>query len=128
MKTEEQRYPLVSIVTINYNGAKVTCELLESLKKVTYPNFEVIVVDNASKEDPGMIKEKYPNTVLIRSKENLGFAGGNNEGFKVAKGKYFLMLNNDTEVDPGFLQPLVERMESDGKIGAVSSKLIYFGS
>lgn len=121
-------YPLVSIVTINYNGAKVTSELLESLRKVTYPALEVIVVDNASKEPSDILKEKFPEIILVKTKENLGFAGGNNEGFKVAKGKYFLMLNNDTEVDPDFLQPLVNKMETDPKAGVVSSKLIYFGT
>ena len=120
--------PLVSIVTINYNGVNVTCELLKSLRKVTYPNIEVIVVDNASKEDPSPIKEKFPEVTLVKNKENVGFAGGNNEGFKASKGKYFLMLNNDTEVDPDFLQPLVDKMESDPGIGAVSPKLIYYGT
>ena len=123
-----QEYPLVSIVTINYNGYKVTTELLESLRKLTYPNVEVIVVDNASKEDPNPIKEKYPEIILIKNKENLGFAGGNNEGFKIAKGKYLLMLNNDTEVDPEFLFPLVSKMESDSNAGAVSPKLVYYGT
>lgn len=118
-------YPSVSIVSINYNGAQVTCEMLESLKKITYPNFEVIIVDNASKEDPSMIFEKHPWIKFIKSDKNLGFAGGNNLGFKQATGKYFLMLNNDTEVPEGFLEPLVKRMEEDSSIGAVSPKIIF---
>jgi GT2 family glycosyltransferase len=118
-------YPSVSIVSINYNGAQVTCEMLDSLKKITYPNFEVIIVDNASKEDPSIIFEKHPWIKFIRSDKNLGFAGGNNLGFKQATGKYFLMLNNDTEVPEGFLEPLVQRMESDSKIGAASPKIIF---
>ncbi len=118
-------YPSVSIVSINYNGAQVTCEMLESLKKITYPNFEVIIVDNASREDPSIIFEKHPWIKFIRSDKNLGFAGGNNLGFKQATGKYFLMLNNDTEVPEGFLEPLVQRMESDSKIGAASPKIIF---
>lgn len=118
-------YPSVSIVSINYNGAQVTCEMLDSLKNITYPNFEVIIVDNASKEDPSIIFEKHPWIKFIRSDKNLGFAGGNNLGFKQATGKYFLMLNNDTEVPEGFLEPLVQRMESDPKIGAVSPKIIF---
>ncbi|HOS49518.1 MAG TPA: glycosyltransferase family 2 protein [Bacteroidia bacterium] len=118
-------YPSVSIVSINYNGAQVTCEMLDSLKNITYPNFEVIIVDNASKEDPSIIFEKHPWIKFIRSDKNLGFAGGNNLGFKQATGKYFLMLNNDTEVPEGFLEPLVQRMESDSKIGAASPKIIF---
>jgi hypothetical protein len=99
--------------------------MLESLKKITYPNFEVIIVDNASREDPSIIFEKHPWIKFIRSDKNLGFAGGNNLGFKQATGKYFLMLNNDTEVPEGFLEPLVQRMESDSKIGAASPKIIF---
>ena len=102
--------------------------MLDSLKKVSYPNFEVIIIDNASKEDPSSIKEKHPWITFIQSKNNLGFAGGNNLGFKEAKGDYFLMLNNDTEVDPGFLEPIIERMENDRTIGAVSPKIIFHHS
>lgn len=128
MNSTNNDVPLVSIVTINYNGAAVTMELLKSLRKVTYPNVEVIVVDNASKESPDPIKEAFPEIVLVRNKENLGFAGGNNEGFKVAHGKYLLMLNNDTEAAPDFLFPLVSRLEEDPGAGAVSPKLVYYGT
>lgn len=120
--------PLVSIVSINYNGAKVTCEMLASLQRITYPNIEVIIVDNASAEDPSLIQKEHPWITFIRSDKNLGFAGGNNLGFNAAKGKYFLMLNNDTEVDPGFLEPLVERFENDDTVGAVSPKIIFHHS
>lgn len=123
-----ENYPLVSIITINYNGASVTCELLESLKNITYPNVEVIVVDNASKENPDIIKQEHPCVDLVRLPENLGFAGGNNEGFRRARGEYFLLLNNDTEVDKGFLEPLVQRMQEEPQAGVVSSKLIYYHS
>ena len=125
MNLQLNKYPLVSIVSINYNGAAVTCEMLESLKQITYPNFEVIIIDNASKENPDSIFEIHPWITFLKSEKNLGFAGGNNLGFKVAKGKYFLMLNNDTEVDPGFLEPLVTRMENENGIGAVSPKIIF---
>jgi GT2 family glycosyltransferase len=121
-------YPLVSVVSINYNGAEVTCEMIESLKKISYPNIEIIIIDNASKENPEIIQERYPEVTFIRSKKNLGFAGGNNIGFQAAKGKYFLMLNNDTEVASGFLEPLVKRMEQDTGVGAVSPKIIFHHS
>lgn len=123
-----KNYPLVSIVSINYNSAAVTCEMLESLKKISYPNIEVIIVDNASKEDPKSIVEIHPWIKFIKSERNLGFAGGNNLGFKEATGKYFLMLNNDTEVPTDFLEPLVERMELDPSIGCVSPKIIFHHS
>lgn len=119
--------PLVSIITISYDHPEVTCALLESLRHITYPNIEIIVVDNASpKDDPAIIKESYPEIIFIQSEKNLGFAGGNNIGIKIAKGKYILLLNNDTEVETGFLEPLVEKLESNSKIGAVSPKIKFF--
>ena len=125
MKTSKTEFPLVSIVSINYNSAEVTCEMLESIKKISYPNIEVIIVDNASKEDPSVITQKHPWVNYFRSEVNLGFAGGNNLGFKHAKGKYFLMLNNDTEVPENFLEPLVQMMETNETIGAVSPKIEF---
>ncbi len=119
-------HPLVSVVTINYNQSKVTIDLLHSLRNVTYPNIEVIVVDNASPSDnPDVLKTMFPEIILIKSKENLGFAGGNNLGIRRAKGEFILLLNNDTEVDPGFLEPLIKIFEENPQVGAVSPK-IYF--
>lgn len=121
--------PLVTIITINYNQLQLTCQLLESLRRVTYPSVEIIVVDNHSVEDPtAVISEKYPEVRLFVSKENLGFAGGNNLGIKQSQGEYLLFLNNDTEVDPGFLEPLVSLFESNPLAGAASSKILYFDS
>jgi GT2 family glycosyltransferase len=121
--------PLVSIITINYNQLPVTCALLDSLRKITYPNVEVIVVDNGSKEDPGtVLRQQYPEVRLIVSEKNLGFAGGNNLGIHASMGEYVLFLNNDTEADPGFLEPLVELFESNPKAGIASSKILYYNS
>ncbi len=120
-------YPLVSIVSINYDHPEVTCAMLESMRKVTYPNFELIIVDNASpNDDPAIIKKNYPEIIFIQSEKNLGFPGGNDLGIREAKGKYILLLNNDTEVTPGFLEPLVAKMESDEQIGIVSPKLKFY--
>ncbi len=118
--------PLVSIISVNFNQAAVTCELLHTLSKLTYPSIEIIVIDNGSDEDPIAIEKQYPNVQLIRTGKNLGFAGGNNVGLKVAKGDYFLLLNNDTEVPSNFLEPLVARMQSDERIGAVSPKILFY--
>ncbi len=121
--------PCVSIITINYNQLKVTCELLDSLRKLTYPDVEVIVVDNHSQENPRrLIEEKYPEVKVIISDKNLGFAGGNNLGIEASRGKYLLFLNNDTEVDAGFLEPLVSLFESTPKAGIASSKILYYNS
>lgn len=122
-------YPVVTIITINYNQLQLTCALLDSLRKVSYPAVEVIVVDNHSKEDPtSVIAARYPEVKLIVSKENLGFAGGNNLGITASKGEYLLFLNNDTEVHPGFLEPLVALFETNSTAGAASSKILYYNS
>ncbi|RLD43322.1 MAG: glycosyltransferase family 2 protein [Bacteroidetes bacterium] len=124
-----KKQPLVSIITVNYNQSEVTCEFLESLKNITYSELEVFVVDNDSPSDnPDIIKEKFPDITLIKSDKNLGFAGGNNIAIPYCKGKYILFINNDTEVDSGFLEPLVELLESNPKIGMVSPRIQYFHS
>jgi GT2 family glycosyltransferase len=122
-------YPRVSIITVNYNQAALTCALIESLRKVSYPDVEVIVIDNGSPEDATeAITANYSEVKFVRSEKNLGFAGGNNLGIQAATGKYLLFLNNDTEVDRGFLEPLVHVFESNPKAGAASSKILYYNS
>ncbi len=124
---QANKWPLVSIITVNYNQSGVTLEFLKSLESCTYPNYEVWVVDNASPNDnPDQIKEIFPEIKLIKTKENLGFAGGNNVAVKQAKGKYLLFINNDTEVEADFLQPLVQLLEENPEIGMVSPKIHYF--
>lgn len=128
-KTKLRNLPLVSIITVNYNQSEVTLEFLASMEACTYPNFEIFVVDNASpKDNPDIIKAKYPAVNLIKTVKNLGFAGGNNVAVEQAKGKYLLFINNDTEVEPGFLEPMVELLESNPDIGMVSPKIHYFHS
>jgi GT2 family glycosyltransferase len=122
----------ISIITINYNGYKDTCELIASLP-LEDKSLEVIVVDNASKEDEAtLIEQQYPQVKVIRSKENLGFAGGNNLGIQAAHGKYIFFLNNDTllrckkeDVRCKMFQPLIDRLESSPKIGMVCPKIRY---
>ena len=127
MSSDSTSLPLVSIISINYNYPDVTAEMLQSLREATYPNIEIIIVDNAStKGDASVLKEQFPEIVFISSDENLGFAGGNNLGIQKAKGKYIMLLNNDTEVEPGFLEPLVEILEKDPTIGAVSPKIHFY--
>lgn len=119
--------PLVSIITVNYNQSGITLEFLSSMEACTYPNYEIFVVDNASpKDNPDSIKKKFPSVNLIKTDVNLGFAGGNNVAVDQAKGKYLLFINNDTEVEPGFLEPMVELLENNADIGMVSPKIHYF--
>ena len=121
--------PLVSIISINYDQPGVTCEMLASLRQLTYSNYEIIVVDNGSPtRSPDVIVEQFPEVNLIRSHRNLGFAGGNNLGVAVAKGKYVFFLNNDTEVEPGLMEPLVALFEANPHAGIVSPKILFYHS
>ena len=114
----------VSIITINYDGVKDTCELIDS---IPFNNdLEVIVVDNASKNDEAsIISKRYPKVKVIRSEKNLGFAGGNNSGIKEAKGNYLFLINNDTYFKEFNIDSLIERLESSDKIGIVCPKLCF---
>ena len=114
----------ISIITVNYNGFKDTCELIDSIP--FNDDMEVIVVDNGSNEDEAtLIAKRYPHVNTIRSNQNLGFAGGNNLGIKMAKGKYFFLINNDTIFKDYTIQPLIERLESSPTIGMVCPKIRF---
>ena len=120
-------FPLISVIALNYNQAQVTCEFLQSLQKVTYPNLEVIIVDNNSVEDPTQkFKEIYPAAQIVRSPENLGFTGGNNLGMKLSQGEYAFIVNNDTEVTEDIFERMLEGFSVDVNVGVVSPKIRYF--
>lgn len=122
----------ISIITINYNGLKDTCELIDTLP-LENDKLEVIVVDNASLQDEAsIIEQRYPRVTVIRSSKNLGFAGGNNLGIQASHGRYLFFINNDTIIETkneeqrnNFLQPLIERLESSDKIGMVCPKIRF---
>ena len=126
----------ISVITINYNGLKDTCELLDTLP-LEDSSLEVIVVDNASREDEAsVIAQRYPRVTVIRSKRNAGFAGGNNLGIQAAHGKYLFFINNDTLIESGkgkvksekfasAFEPLIRRLEADEKIGMVCPKIRF---
>jgi len=126
MNDSKTGWPLVSVITVNYNQSQVTFDLLESLRKISYPNIEIIVVDNASpSDDPDSMKINYPEITLIKSSQNLGFAGGNNLGIEKSTGDYLLFINNDTEAPPDFLEPLITFFQSHPDAGMVSPKIRY---
>ena len=115
----------LSVITVNFNGLKDTCELIDS---ITFSNnMEMIVVDNGSLEDEAsVIEQLYPNVIVIRSNKNLGFAGGNNQGIKAAKGKYIFLINNDTFLDSHFnAEQLTERIESRPEVAIVCPKIRF---
>ncbi|WP_456087674.1 glycosyltransferase family 2 protein [Parabacteroides sp.] len=117
---------MVSIITINYNGYKDTCDLINSIRKYeTYP-YEIIVVDNSpTKEEALRLENDYPDATIISSEQNSGFAGGNNLGYEYSAGEYILFINNDVVINGPFLETLVNRMQSSPAIGAVSPKIKY---
>lgn len=120
----------LSIITVNYNGLNDTIELLSSIySHLDSVEYEIIVVDNGSKVDESVaIKNKFPQTIVIREEINKGFAGGNNSGIKIAKGDYILLLNNDTIIADNSILNLIERCKTDKSIGVVSPKIkFYFG-
>lgn len=125
--------PLISFVTICYNGLEDTCELIESIQKTIHSvTYEIIVVDNGSKQDYArIIHERFPNDDVqnkvktIRSQGNYGFSGGNNIGIRQAAGKYIFLINNDTYLEEDGLIHLVDRLESSPQIGAVSPKIRF---
>ena len=125
MSDETRRQPLLSIVTVNYNGGAVTCQLLDSIRRYQ-PDAEVIVVDNGSYgDDVSMISSSYPEVVVIATGENLGFAGGNNVGIRAAHGRYILMINNDAELTEGGVDAMLMRIEQEDNIGLVSPKILF---
>lgn len=120
--------PLISIVTLTWNTTEITVDFLRSLNEhCKYPNLEVIIVDNGSRENPeSILKAVYPEAKVILNGKNLGFTGGNNIGIKAAKGDYLFIVNNDTEFTPGLLEGLLKIFETYPDAGIVSPKFHYF--
>ena len=121
--------PLVSVIILTYqNGLPHVKKCLDSLAKINYRNLEIILVDNASTDNTVEVisKIQYPRfkIKIISNKENLGFCLGNNQAVKFARGKYILLLNNDTVATPNFLSILVEVLEKDKTIGVVQPKIM----
>lgn len=115
---------LVSIIIVNYNGAQLLDSCISSIEKISSINYEIILVDNASKDESiEMVRNKFPKVKIISNVKNLGFAEGNNIGFKNSKGKYILLLNTDTTVEKDFLTPLLKEINNP-KIGIVQPKIL----
>ena len=124
-------FPKVSVITVNWNNFNDSAECLESLRKTTYPNFEVIVVDNGSVgDDVSLLKQRFGDSIrLIVNDKNSGFAGGCNIGIKDALAggaDYVVLLNNDTVVAPDFLEGLVRVAQSDERVGIAGGKVFCY--
>ncbi len=119
--------PLVSILVLCYNKAEYTLRCIEAvLRNTDYPNYEVLVVDNASTDStPGMLEAYGSRIRFIHSPTNLGFVGGNNLAARSARGEFFVFLNNDTEVQAGWLTEVYNCFVRNPRAGIVGSMLIY---
>ncbi len=119
--------PDVAIVILNWNGRKFLEQFLPSVLLSTYSNKKIIVADNFSTDDSVEFVEKnFPAVRIIRLTQNWGFAKGYNEALKQVEADYFVILNSDVEVTPGWLEPMVNLLESDTTIAACQPKLLSF--
>jgi hypothetical protein len=117
--------PLLSIIVINYNGAEYITNCLESLKTLSYPNKEIILIDNNSKDNSiEIVRTSLPEVKIIKNKKNLGFAKGANLGIKLSRGEYIAILNNDIEVDKDWASGLITHLIYYKDIAACSSKIL----
>ena len=122
-------YPEIAILILNWNNYPDTRICLESLEKLSYPAFKIILVDNGSSDGSReKLREEFPELTLLESDRNLGFAGGNNIGLRYILEvgiPYTLLLNNDTEViQPDFLEQILRVMDGDREVCAVGPKVV----
>lgn len=124
-----QQSPTISVIVLNWNGRDDTLACLNSLESLTYPNFQVLVVDNGSTDDSAsLIRMRFPKIRLIETGANLGFAEGNNVGIRdalEAGADYVLLLNNDTIVAPDLLEAFVEAAAHNLNGGMFAAKIYY---
>jgi len=124
------RFPRVFIITLNWNGKDDTLECLASLRKLDYPNYVIVVIDNGSIDGSvAAIRAQFPEVTIIENKENLGYAKGFNTGLQYGYEKgadYFLIPNNDTVVDSQTVSWLVKTAHGHDKIGFVTGKVYWY--
>lgn len=118
--------PLVTFLVLNWNGESLLKECISSLRNSEYKNFEIIVIDNASKDRSVEILHELAGIKIIKNTINLGFAAGNNIGFKLARGRYIVTLNNDVVVDPSWLNAPLSLLEKDNRIGIISCRQMNY--
>ena len=116
-------YPKVSVVIVTYNNVQLTQGCIDSLlRNSAYPNLELIIIDNASRDDTRnylrYLARTEPDVSIVLNERNLGFAAANNQGLRLARGRYLVLLNNDTLVPKGWLAPLLRHLE-DPQVGLV---------
>lgn len=119
------QYPEVATVILNYNGRQYLESFLPALLETTYPNHRIIVADNLSTDDSlAFLRQHYTGKVeILEQAENFGFAGGYNQALQQVNADYYVLLNSDVEVTPGWLEPLIETMEQDEQVAACQPKI-----
>lgn len=123
--------PLIPIIIVTWNNEKDIEECLDSVFKIDYSNFKVIVIDNKSADKTvSLIKEKFPKVILFEEQKNIFLTGANNKGIKYSfenlNSDYVMVLNPDTKVEPNLLSELYAEISSDEKIGAVGPKIKFY--
>lgn len=119
--------PSVAIVILNWNGKKMLEEFLPFILTSTYGNYSVIVADNGSTDNSvQFIEEFYPQINILKSKVNTGFARGYNNALRSITADYYVLLNNDVEVQQNWIEPVIELMQTDRSIAACQPKILSY--
>jgi GT2 family glycosyltransferase len=119
-----ERRPRASVLIVNWNGRAHLADCLDSLAGQVFTDFEVVLVDNGSRDGSvEFVRSRYPQVRLVTLPENTGFAGGNNAGLDRCRGEYIITLNNDTVVDPGWLAELVRVADLHPGAGMVGCRI-----
>ncbi len=123
------KHPQVAIVILNWNGKKYLEQFLPSVLSSTYGNKRIIVADNASSDDSvSFLQQYYPGVEILANSSNQGFAKGYNTALKQIESDYYVLLNSDVEVEPGWIEPVIDLMESDKKIAACQPKILSYAN
>ena len=121
--------PKVAVVIIHWNRRNLLEQFLPFLVKSTYSNLEIVVADNNSDDDSiAFVKANYPNITIVKNDDNYGYAGGYNHALKHVTADYFVLLNNDIEVTPNWIEPVIEAMEKDKTIAAAQPKMLDYNN
>ncbi|WLR44056.1 glycosyltransferase family 2 protein [Bacillus carboniphilus] len=118
----QNKKPLISIIILTHNGLELTKRCISSILQHTKENYEFVFIDNHSQDETVEFLQTIPNKKLMVNKENMGFAQGCNDGFTIAEGDYFVLINNDTIVTKNWLSNLIWWLEKDGEIGIVGPR------
>ena len=120
-----QPEPSIALVLLNYNGKNYLQQNLPFLKKVSYKNKRIYVIDNASTDDSlQYLNQNYPEITIIRNSSNFGYAEGYNYGLAEIEAEYYVLLNTDVEVTENFLEPMLSVMQADKNVGICQPKIL----